>query len=311
MQNQWVGPLAKLIPYFEDEFVTDILVNGVGSFYVEREGVLKAEPNPYGHISEISDLIERLVVTTGKRIDGASPYIDGKLLTGGRFHIILPPLAVHGPIVSFRKSAKNLNLSLKDFCDDKTAHWLSEEIRAKKNWAIAGGTGSGKTTLLGLLLNEVSKEERILLIEETSEIWTSHPHVIALESRPPSPDGKGGVGLRELFKNSLRMRPDRIVLGECRGEEAFDMLQAMNSGHPGSFCTLHASNAKNALERLEALLLLNPFSLSLSAIRRWIAHSLHGIIFMERDGFRRKISEILTLHGLEGDIYRFQPLRVY
>lgn len=311
MPNLWVGPLTKLIPFFDDPKVTDILINGTGSFFLEQEGNLVSEVNPFTSTAEISDLIERLVIPTGKRIDGASPYLDGKLLGGGRFHIILPPLAAEGPCISLRKSPKALDLSLNAFCDPKTVEWLRQEVRAKRNWVIAGGTGSGKTTLLGLLLNEVEKEERVILIEETSEIVSVHPHLVRLESRPASPDGKGEVGLRELLRNSLRMRPDRIVLGECRGEEAFDMVQAMNSGHPGSFCTVHASSARNALQRLEGLLLLNPFSLSLTTIRHWIGHSLHGVIYVERAGFHRKIREILRVQGLEGDLYRIHPLTVF
>jgi pilus assembly protein CpaF len=305
LAKQLTGTSAALIPFLIDPTVTDILVNGLSSFYVERKGKLSREPHPFTERAEIQDLIERLVVPLGKRVDAAQPYLDGRLSEGSRFHIILPPLASTGPLISIRKHRNSVALS--SFGCEELTEWLKAEVGRRHSMLIAGGTGAGKTTLLSALINEVPGQERIALLEETQEIRTDHPHSLQLEARGPSPEGKGEVTLRTLLRNVLRMRPDRVILGECRGEEAFDFLQALNTGHPGSFGTIHANSALDALRRLETLVLLTGFPLPPYALREWISSALKTVIFLERKEDRRAIGEVLSLHGLEGDRYRITP----
>jgi pilus assembly protein CpaF len=305
LERQLTGAGSRLIPYLCDPTVTDLLINGLTSFYVEKEGRLVQVPHPFTERAEIQDLIERLVVPLGKRVDASQPYLDGRLLDGSRFHIILPPLASSGPFISLRKHRASQHLEA--FGSDELVRWLQGEVRARRSLLITGGTGTGKTTLLGALINEIPSTERVTILEETSEIRTSHPHALYLEARPASPDGKGEVTLRMLLRNVLRMRPDRVILGECRGEEAFDFLQAMNTGHPGSFGTIHANSALDGLRRLETLVLLTGYLLPPQVLREWIAAALKAVIYLERRGDQRRIREALSIHGLEGDRYRVTP----
>lgn len=307
LEKQFLGAAVDLFPLMRDEAITDILVNGTGTLFVEKEGQLRAEKNPFKEKRQVQDFIERLLIPIGKRIDAAHPYADGRLLDGSRFHVILPPIAVEGPFISIRKKRDTSHTAIENFGSPEIIQWLKEQVAQKKNLLIAGSTGSGKTTLLCRLLELVGPSERIAVIEETMEIQANHPHLIHMEARPPSPEGVGEVTLRMLLKNALRMRPDRIVVGECRGEEAFDMLQAMNTGHKGSLGTIHASSAGDALKRIESLALLAGFQMPLKVVRDWVGSNLHGVVFLERLPEGRRITEVLTIHGLEGEIYRVTP----
>lgn len=307
LSKQFMGKAALLLPFLTEESVTDILINGTHSLYLERDGILLIEKSPFDSLNALHDLIERLLLPIGKRIDASQPYIDGRCVDGSRFHIVLPPIAVRGPFISIRKAKNFEKTPLSSFADPKIVDWLISQVSQRKNMLIAGGTGSGKTTLLSRLLERVPHTERITVIEESMEIKVNHPHSISLEARPPSPDGKGEVTLRSLIRNALRMRPDRVVVGEARGEEAFDMLQAMNTGHPGSLSTIHANGSLDALKRLESLVLLSGFNIPIRAIREWISSGIQVVVFLKRAEGGRKIAEILQLTGLEGDVYRFIP----
>lgn len=308
LSGQLMGRAAELLPWMADDAVTDILINGTQSLFVERAGKLQSEPNPFPDRLALADFIERLSVPTGRRIDAAQPFLDGRLVDGSRFHVILPPLAPDGPIISIRKLKAPGDAKLRPFANPEISLWLEDQVKARRNILIAGGTGTGKTTLLTQLLSTVSEGERIAVIEEAMEIRTGHPHAIHLEARPASPDGKGEVTLRTLLRNALRMRPDRIVLGECRGNEVFEMLQAMNTGHPGSLCTVHANGALDALRRLEALMLFSAHNISLRAAREWIAAGIQLVVFLQRKESHRFIDEVLSVNGLEGEVFRITPI---
>lgn len=308
LRRQLQGKAGALLPWLEDETVTDVLVNGTGSFFVERHGCLEALAPVFSERAALQDLIERLLVPLGKRIDAAHPYADGRLADGSRFHVILAPVAVEGPIVSIRKMRDPAHCALESFGPPAIVEWLRSQVAQGRNVLIAGATGAGKTTLLARLLESVGEGERLVLVEESMEIRPRHPHVVHLEARPPSPDGTGEVTLRTLVRNALRMRPDRLVLGECRGPEALDLLQAMNTGHAGSLSTIHANGALDALRRLECLALLAGVALPVKVVREWIGASVHAVVHLERAGGERRIREALALHGLEGEVYRMTPL---
>ncbi len=308
LAKQFLGKAAALLPLMESASVTDVLVNGLHSLYIERDGALEALDSPFTDRQSLADFIERLCVPIGRRLDASQPYLDGRLADGSRFHVILAPIAVEGPVISIRKRRDASLSPLASFGAPELVAWLGEQVRAGKNILIAGGTGSGKTTLLCRLLDDVPAAERLLILEETLEILPRHPHVVHLEARPPSPDGTGEVTLRSLLRNALRMRPDRIVLGECRGAEAFDMLQAMNTGHAGSLSTIHASSALDALRRLESLTLLAGFALPTHTVREWIGANVQVVVHLERNGAKRRIKEVLSVNGLEGEVYRITPV---
>jgi pilus assembly protein CpaF len=307
IKQQFVGEAQDLIDFMEDETITDLLVNGIKSLYIEREGKLEQVINPFSHELSLFSFIERLIIPSGKPLDGAAPFVDGRLLDGSRFNIILPPLAEPGPLISIRKRKTQGRIPLFDFGPEDLINWIIGQIKNQKTFLISGGTGTGKTTFLASLIAECLFEERICLIEEVIEIDPPHPHLIHLESRPPSPDGRGGVSLGSLVSTALRIRPDRIIVGECRGEEAFDMLQAMNTGHGGSLGTLHANSALDALRRFESLALMKGLSIPLKVIRDWIGAHIFGVIHLERCQGIRRISEVLRVNGLEGEVYRVQP----
>jgi len=307
LEQQLIGPSKSLMPFFADEGVTDILINGTKSFYIEKEGKLQELKHPLADESALFHFIERLIVPCGKQIDAAAPYIDGRCLDGSRFNIVLPPLAVPGPLISIRKKKRAGSIPLDAFGPPQLVNWIRGQIRARKTFLISGGTGTGKTTLLSSLLAELNLIERIVLIEEVIEIDSPHPHLIHLEARTPSPEGKGGVNLRALLTTALRIRPDRIIVGECRGPEAFDMLQAMNTGHSGSLGTLHANSARDGLRRFESLALLAGHQIPLKVIREWVASQIFGVIHLDKAHGKRCISEVLTVSGLEGEVYRISP----
>lgn len=308
LAQQFIGKAQSIYTLYNDQDISDILINGCDSLFVERLGVLENFPNPFTKPTEVHDFIERLLVPIGRRVDAAQPYLDGRLTDGGRFHVILPPIASNGPYISIRKQKNPGIIQLSDFGPESAIQPLLQAISARKNILVVGGTGAGKTTLLGRLLDSIAPTERIAIIEETAEIRSSHPHLIFLETRPASAEGIGEVTQRTLVKNVLRMRPDRLVIGECRGEEAFDMLQALNTGHAGSLGTIHANGPLDALNRLESLVLLTGYDLTPRVIRVWIAASIDFVVFLERNHGHRSIREILEITGLEGDLYRFLPL---
>lgn len=305
LEQQLMGPAQSLMSYFKDPEVTDILLNGVSGLFIEKDGKLEELSTPFKTESELFHFVERLLVASGKQLDATVPSIDGKCVDGSRFNIILPPLAQPGPLISIRKKKPSGVIDLDCFGDEKTTAWLKECVQTKKNFLISGATGSGKTTLLSSLISEVSSHERVVLIEEVSEINPSHGHVIHLEARPANTEGKGEVSVRSLLRTALRIRPDRIVVGECRGPEAFEMLQAMNTGHRGSWGTLHANSARDALRRFESLALLSGVGIPLKVVREWISSNIHGVIHLEKRGNKRSISSVLTLQGLEGEVYRW------
>ena len=307
LQKQLVGKSSALYPLLIDDTISDILINGTSTLFVEREGRLEFGTNPFSTKESLQELIERMILPLGKRVDAAQPYLDGRLMDGSRFHIILPPIAVGGPFISIRRRRTKARFSLSDFAPKSMVDFLEKEMLRGSNLLIAGGTGSGKTSLLSSLLSRVSIHERITVIEETSEIHVEHPHVIHLEARSPSPEGKGEVTLQTLVKNALRMRPDSLILGEVRGAEAFDMLHAMNTGHKGSLGTIHANSALDALRRLEGLVAMSVVILPLRTVREWIGSSIQGVVYLEKKGSLRQVTEIISLSGLEGDAYRVTP----
>ncbi len=310
LSRQFLGPASELLAWMSEEAVTDVLVNGTQSLYVERSGTLVREPSPFERRQDLMDFLERILVPIGRRMDATRPYLDGRLADGSRFHLILPPLAPYGPVLSIRKGSSGPQAPLSSFGEAPLLEWLVSEFRAGKNLLISGGTGSGKTTLLTRLLETIRTEERLLVVEETGEIRLDHPHVVFLEARPSTPEGIGEVTLRTLIRNALRMRPTRLILGECRGSEAWDLLQAMNTGHAGSACTLHANAPLDALRRLETLILVSGVSAPLVAVREWIASAIHIVVQMKRTGAQRRIHEVVSLSGLEGDRYRYRPISV-
>jgi len=305
---RWIGRTEGLRRFMEDEAVTDILINGPGKLFVERSGQLLEEPSPFLDPVSLQELIERLLVPIGKRVDASQPYLDGRMPDGSRFHILLPPIASDGPYISIRKFRKHFEPgNLTDMGPPDLMKWIERQTHARKNFLICGGTGVGKTTLLARLLAEASPRERIAVIEETREIPMLHPHMVSLEARAATPDGVGEVTLRALIRNALRMRPDRIILGECRGEEAFDLLQAMNTGHRGSLSTLHANGGRDALRRLEGLVLLSGHGVPLSVVREWIGGTIDHVLHLYRESGRRQIGEVISLQGVEGGMYRIRP----
>ncbi len=305
--------LGPLEPLLRDDEVTDILVNGHSQVYIERRGKLHHTEISFHDDQHLMLIIERIVAQVGRRIDEASPMVDARLPDGSRVNAIIPPLALDGPALSIRRFGRK-RFSM----DDLVAHesiapqmveLLKAMIRARLNLLVSGGTGSGKTTLLNCLSSFVPEDERIVTIEDSAEISLQQPHVVRLESRPPNLEGKGEVTARDLVRNSLRMRPDRIIVGEVRGGEVFDMLQAMSTGHDGSLCTIHANSSRECLGRLEMMMLLSGFSIPQRAMRQQIASAVNIIVHIARlsDGSRRvlKISEVT---GMEGDAIMMQDL---
>lgn len=307
LQKQLVGRSSALLPFLNSEGITDILINGTQELFIERGGVLSREPNPFTQREMLHELIERMVIPLGKRIDAAQPYLDGRLSDGSRFHVILPPIAVEGPFISIRKRRSEKPFELTEFGSERVIDILKTEMAKGSNLLIAGGTGAGKTSLLSCLLGFVPHDHRIAVLEETMEIQVQHPHLIHLEARPPSPEGKGEVTLQVLVKNALRMRPDRLILGECRGAEAFDMIHAMNTGHRGALGTIHANSALDALKRLEGLAMLAGFHVPIRTLREWIGSAIQGVVYMEKAGGLRQVIEFMGVSGLEGEVYRVTP----
>ena len=280
----------------------------------ERAGVLSLSQSHFTDDERVRAVIERIVTPLGRRVDESSPLVDARLPDGSRVNIIIPPLALRGSTITIRKFSKK-PLTFDKLCafgslSPAMARFLERSVRARKNIVVAGGTGSGKTTLLNVLSSAIPQEERIVTIEDAAELQLTQPHVVSLESRPANMEGKGEVTIRDLVKNALRMRPDRIVVGECRGGEALDMLQAMNTGHDGSLTTTHANSPSEAISRLETLCMMAGLGIPQTALRAQLARSIHLLVQQERlsDGTRRVMS-IVELAGLAKDgSVRLRPI---
>ena len=308
-----LGPLEYLL---ERDDITEIMVNGPDQVYVERGGVLYRTDTAFADNNQVLAAIERIVSPLGRRIDESSPMVDARLPDGSRVNAIIPPLSLTGPTVTIRKFSKKpftaVDLIRFGSVSPDIIRFLAVCVAVRKNILISGGTGSGKTTLLNVLSSFLPNRERIVTIEDAAELQLHQEHLVRLESRPPNVEGKGAVTIRDLVRNALRMRPDRIVVGECRGGEALDMLQAMNTGHDGSLTTIHANSPRDALSRLETLVLMAGFDLPLRAIREQIASAIHIVVQIsrERDG-SRKIANVSEITKMEGDVITMQDLFVF
>lgn len=305
--------LGALEPFLEDDSITEIMVNGPNQIVLERDGVLETSGNRFTSDRSLRGVIDRIVAPLGRRIDEGSPMVDARLPDGSRVNAIIPPLALNGPTLTIRKFAKKKlhieDLIQLDTLDENMARFLKICVEHKRNIVISGGTGSGKTTTLNILSNFIDDGERIITIEDAAELQLNQHHVVSLESRPANAEGRGLVSIRELVVNALRMRPDRIVVGECRAGEALDMLQAMNTGHSGSMTTGHANTPRDFLSRLETMVMMAGTDLPSRAIREQISSAIDVIIQQNRlaDGSRR-ITQIMEVTGLEGDTLLLQPL---
>jgi pilus assembly protein CpaF len=312
LSDDMVG-LGPLEPLLEDDDITDILANGPFDIYVERDGKLQRTAVRFRDAQHLANIAQRIATAIGRRIDEASPMVDARLADGSRVNIVLPPLVLNGGSISIRKFPKQSltldmmirrqNLSL------EVARLLEIAASARLNILISGGTGSGKTTLLNAISQYIDSDERVITVEDAVELRLQQPHVVQMETRPPNIEGVGEVAQRELVRNALRMRPDRIIVGEVRGPEAFDMLQAMNTGHDGSMSTVHANSPRDALYRLENMVMMANLSLPLRAIRMQIASAVNLVVHIERmrDGIRR-VQSVAEVAGIEGEIITIRDL---
>lgn len=305
-----LGPLEQLL---SDDHVTDIMVNGPDTVYVERYGKIEKTWVTFRDHAHIMQISQRIANRIGRRIDEASPMVDARLPDGSRINIITPPVSLNGPVLSIRKfSRRSIDIEMmirQKNISLKMAEFLQIATTCRLNTLVSGGTGSGKTTLLNVLSQMISPDERIVTIEDAAELRLKQPHVIRLETRPPNIEGEGAISIGDLLKNALRMRPDRIVVGEVRGQETVDMLQAMNTGHDGSMSTIHANKASDALLRLENMITMSDTGAPGKVVRAQIAGGIDLIVQVERmrDGIRR-IQEIIEIVGLEGDEIKTQTL---
>jgi pilus assembly protein CpaF len=305
--------LGPLEPLLDDDEVTDILVNGPFSIYVERHGKLEKTNARFRDSQHVVTVVQRIASAMGRRIDEASPMVDARLADGSRVNIILPPLVLNGGSISIRKfSKKNITLEMMAQSNNMSrdmARFFDVISRARYNVLISGGTGSGKTTLLNSISRNIDPSERIITIEDAAELRLQQPHVVQMEMRPANVEGVGEVTQRDLVRNALRMRPDRIIVGEVRGSEAFDMMQAMNTGHDGSMSTIHANSPRDALYRLENMMMMANVNVPLRSIRTQIASAINIVVQIDRmrDGVRR-IQSISEITGLEGDVVTIHDL---
>ncbi|HEY5963668.1 MAG TPA: CpaF family protein [Xanthobacteraceae bacterium] len=308
--------LGPLEPLLKDPTVNDILINGHESTFVERHGLLEPVACRFKDEAHLLRIINKIVSAVGRRVDESHPLCDARLLDGSRVNVAVRPIGVDGPLVSIRKfSKKPFNLSkLVDIgaIKPQMAELLAAAVKCRITTIISGGTGSGKTTMLNALSAFISEKERLITIEDAAELQLQQPHVARMETRPPNIEGKGEIRQRELVKNALRMRPERIILGECRGEEAFDMLQAMNTGHEGSMATIHANNPREAISRLEQLVGMAGLPMTIASIRGQIAAAVRMIVQLQRmsDG-KRRVTSIAEITGMEGDIVQMQEIYKY
>jgi pilus assembly protein CpaF len=315
IRNETLG-LGPIEQFLHDGAVSDILVNGHGQVYIERYGKLELTNAQFRDDSHLMQVIDRIVSRIGRRVDESSPMVDARLPDGSRVNAIIPPLAIDGPVLSIRRFGvrqlfTNDLIRLNTFTTEM-AEVLRGCVKAKLNILISGGTGSGKTTLLNILSGFIPPEERIVTIEDAAELQLQQPHVIRLETRPPNIEGSGEITQRDLVRNSLRMRPDRIVVGEVRGDEVMDMFQAMNTGHEGSLTTIHSNSPRDALSRLETLMLLTGYTLPEKGMREMIASALDVIVQVSRlsDGSRKVVS-LSEVTGMEGDVVSSQEIFVF
>ena len=306
--------LGPLEPLLKDPTIADILINGHQNIFVERRGMLEPVPSLFKDEAHLMRIIQKIVSAVGRRVDESSPLCDARLLDGSRFNCAVRPIGVDGPLVSIRKFSKS-KLSLDKLVEvgaikPPMAEVLAAAVKARITTIVSGGTG--KTTMLNALSAYISHTERLITIEDAAELQLQQPHVARMETRPPNIEGKGEIRQRDLVKNALRMRPERIILGECRGEEAFDMLQAMNTGHEGSMATIHANNPREAVSRLEQMIGMAGLPMTIGSIRGQIAAAIRVIVQLSRqsDG-KRKVTSIAEITGLEGDIIQMQEIFKY
>lgn len=308
-----LGPLQALL---EDDTITEIMVNGPKNIYIERKGKLHRVPVTFESNEHLMRIIDRIVAPLGRRIDESSPYVDARLQDGSRVNAVIPPISLVGPVLTIRKFSKN-PITVEQMIQfgsvtNESIQFLKACVEARLNIVISGGTGSGKTTLLNVLSSFIPSDERILTIENAAELQLRQEHVVTLESRPPNIEGRGEITIRDLVINALRMRPERIIVGECRGGETLDMLQAMNTGHDGSMTTAHANSPRDAIARIETMCLMAGMDLPVRAIREQIAGAVDVICQQERmrDG-TRKVTTIAEVSGMEGDVITMTDIFIF
>jgi pilus assembly protein CpaF len=307
------GPLQPLL---EDDTITEIMVNGPKNVYVERKGKLHRVPVTFENNDHVMRIIDRIVAPLGRRIDESSPYVDARLQDGSRVNAVIPPISLVGPTLTIRKFSKNPitveQLIQFGSISPEAIQFLKACVEARLNILISGGTGSGKTTLLNVMSGFIPGDERIITIENAAELQLRQEHVVTLESRPPNIEGRGEITIRDLVINSLRMRPERIIVGECRGGETLDMLQAMNTGHDGSMTTAHANSPRDALARVETMCLMAGMDLPVRAIREQVASAIDLIVQQERmrDG-TRKVTTVTEVSGMEGEVVTMTDIFVF
>jgi pilus assembly protein CpaF len=308
--------LGPMEPLLRDETITEVMVNGPQQVYIEREGRLELTNVTFQNDEHVMKIIQRIIAPIGRRVDESSPMVDARLADGSRVNAIIPPLSLVGPVITIRKFSAT-PFTVEDLVRFGTAtpemfEFLEACVKARLNIFVSGGTGSGKTTMLNILSSFIPDDERIVTIEDAAELQLRQEHVVTLEARPSNIEGKGAVPIRELVRNALRMRPDRIVVGECRSAEALDMLQAMNTGHDGSMSTGHANTPRDMLSRLETMVLMAGMDLPLRAIREQIASAVDLIVHQNRlkDG-TRKITNITEVQGMEGEVIVMQDIFVF
>ncbi len=307
------GPIEE---YLNDPTVTEVMVNGYRNVYVERAGKIHKTDKRFRDDGHLRRIIQKIVGQVGRRVDEASPYVDARLPDGSRVNVVLPPLSVRGPALTIRKfstdpfTAADL-IELETLSEDAGA-FLQACVHGRLNILVSGGTGAGKTTTLNVLSSYIPGDERIVTIEDAAELKLDHEHIVSLEYRPPNIEGRGEVTIRDLVRNALRMRPDRIIVGEIRGGEALDMLQAMNTGHDGSLSTVHANSPRDALSRVETMVLMAGVDLPMQAIREQVSRAINLVVHQSRlsDGSRR-VTHITEIQGMEGDVITLQNLFVF
>ncbi len=307
------GPIEPLL---DDPDITEIMINGYDQVYVERYGLIEYTSVKFENDAHLMRVIDRIVSPIGRRVDEASPMVDARLPSGYRVNATIPPLSLTGPILTIRKFATK-PFEVQDLISNKTisvglANFLKACVEARINLVVSGGTGTGKTTFLNVLSSFIPIDERVITIEDTAELQLHQPHVVRLERRPPNIEGKGEITIRQLVINALRMRPDRILVGECRGGEAMDMLQAMNTGHDGSMTTVHSNSPRDTLRRIETMVMMAGMDLPLKAIREQVASSIELIVHQDRlkDG-TRKVVKVSEVQGMESDTIVMQDLFVF
>jgi pilus assembly protein CpaF len=308
--------LGPIEPLLADDTLTEIMVNGAKQIYIERAGKIHREPAAFESDDHLMRIIDRIVAPLGRRIDESSPYVDARLPDGSRVNAVIPPISLVGPVLTIRKFSRN-PITVDELIEYGTitaeaVEFLKASVISRINMVISGGTGSGKTTLLNVLSQYIPADERVITIENAAELQLRQEHVVTLESRPPNIEGRGEVTIQNLVVNSLRMRPDRIIVGEIRDKEALDMLQAMNTGHEGSMTTAHSNSPRDTLARIETMTLMAGMDLPVRAIREQVASALELIVHLERlrDG-TRKITHIAEIQGMEGDVITMTDIYVF